>query len=78
MPAYAILGAQWGDEGKGKIIDYLSAHFSKLTEEEWPDLSHFKRSTPGRIRTHNLSVRSRTLYPVELRVQNNRLQERLN
>ena len=24
MPAYAILGAQWGDEGKGKIIDYLS------------------------------------------------------
>ena len=24
MPAYAILGAQWGDEGKGKIIDYIS------------------------------------------------------
>ena len=24
MPAYAVLGAQWGDEGKGKIIDYLS------------------------------------------------------
>ena len=24
MPAYAILGAQWGDEGKGKIVDYLS------------------------------------------------------
>ncbi|MCH9010943.1 MAG: adenylosuccinate synthetase, partial [Chloroflexi bacterium] len=21
MPAYAVLGAQWGDEGKGKIID---------------------------------------------------------
>ncbi|MBI4298730.1 MAG: adenylosuccinate synthase [Chloroflexi bacterium] len=28
MPAYAVLGGQWGDEGKGKIVDYLaeSAH----------------------------------------------------
>lgn len=24
MPAYAVLGAQWGDEGKGKIVDYIS------------------------------------------------------
>lgn len=24
MPAYAVIGGQWGDEGKGKIIDYLS------------------------------------------------------
>ncbi len=24
----AILGAQWGDEGKGKIVDLLTAHFS--------------------------------------------------
>ena len=24
MPVYAVLGAQWGDEGKGKIVDYLS------------------------------------------------------
>ncbi|MSQ13169.1 MAG: adenylosuccinate synthase [Dehalococcoidia bacterium] len=24
MPAYAIIGGQWGDEGKGKVIDYLS------------------------------------------------------
>ena len=24
MPAYAVLGAQWGDEGKGKIVDYLA------------------------------------------------------
>ncbi len=25
MPAYAVLGAQWGDEGKGKIIDFLAS-----------------------------------------------------
>lgn len=24
MPATAVIGAQWGDEGKGKIIDYLA------------------------------------------------------
>ena len=23
-----VLGAQWGDEGKGKIVDLLTAHFS--------------------------------------------------
>ncbi|GGJ50167.1 adenylosuccinate synthase [Deinococcus roseus] len=29
MPGIAIIGAQWGDEGKGKVIDFLSpdAHF---------------------------------------------------
>ncbi len=24
MPAFAVIGAQWGDEGKGKIIDFLA------------------------------------------------------
>ena len=24
MPVCAVLGAQWGDEGKGKIVDYLA------------------------------------------------------
>ena len=24
MPTVAIIGAQWGDEGKGKITDYLA------------------------------------------------------
>ncbi|MBI4234394.1 MAG: adenylosuccinate synthase [Chloroflexi bacterium] len=24
MPAYAIVGGQWGDEGKGKVVDYLA------------------------------------------------------
>ena len=26
MPATVIVGAQWGDEGKGKIVDLLSEH----------------------------------------------------
>ena len=24
MPAYGVIGAQWGDEGKGKVVDYLA------------------------------------------------------
>jgi len=26
MPAYALVGGQWGDEGKGKVVDYLARH----------------------------------------------------
>ena len=26
MPVQVIVGAQWGDEGKGKIVDMLSEH----------------------------------------------------
>src|SRR2546425_9508900 len=26
----AVLGAQWGDEGKGKIVDLLTPHFSTV------------------------------------------------
>ncbi|HEY7798847.1 MAG TPA: adenylosuccinate synthetase, partial [Hyphomonadaceae bacterium] len=25
MPGVAVVGAQWGDEGKGKIVDGLSS-----------------------------------------------------
>ncbi len=25
MPVIVILGAQWGDEGKGKVVDQLAA-----------------------------------------------------
>jgi adenylosuccinate synthase len=26
MPAIVVIGAQWGDEGKGKVIDLLGGH----------------------------------------------------
>ncbi|MEE9203150.1 MAG: adenylosuccinate synthetase, partial [Dehalococcoidia bacterium] len=25
MPAIVVIGAQWGDEGKGKVVDFLAA-----------------------------------------------------
>ena len=24
MPSLVVIGAQWGDEGKGKLVDYLT------------------------------------------------------
>ena len=30
MPITVILGAQWGDEGKGKITDLLAVCFTQL------------------------------------------------
>jgi len=30
MPAYAVIGGQWGDEGKGKVIDYLAGRVSSV------------------------------------------------
>ena len=27
MKAIGVVGAQWGDEGKGKVVDYLAASF---------------------------------------------------
>ena len=26
MPAVVVVGVQWGDEGKGKIVDTLAEH----------------------------------------------------
>ena len=26
MPAVVVVGAQWGDEGKGKVVDILAQH----------------------------------------------------
>ncbi|MGH2468543.1 MAG: adenylosuccinate synthetase, partial [Chloroflexota bacterium] len=28
MPVIAVVGGHWGDEGKGKLVDFLSEHAS--------------------------------------------------
>jgi adenylosuccinate synthase len=30
----AVLGTQWGDEGKGKIVDMLTPHFSAVARSQ--------------------------------------------
>ena len=32
VPATVIVGAQWGDEGKGKIVDLLTPRFSSAAD----------------------------------------------
>jgi adenylosuccinate synthase len=29
MTVTAVIGSQWGDEGKGKVVDYLAGHMEQ-------------------------------------------------
>jgi len=41
MPNIAIVGAQWGDEGKGKIVDVLGEHFDVVARYQGgPNAGH--------------------------------------
>ena len=37
MPSLVVVGAQWGDEGKGKIVDLLTEFDAVLAAETQPD-----------------------------------------
>lgn len=39
MPAYAVIGGQWGDEGKGKIVDYCAENMQVLNPNLNPKIS---------------------------------------
>ena len=30
MKSIVVVGAQWGDEGKGKVVDYMAASFDYI------------------------------------------------
>jgi adenylosuccinate synthase len=30
MKSVVVVGAQWGDEGKGKVVDYLAGSFDYI------------------------------------------------
>ena len=38
MATAMVIGAQWGDEGKGKIVDYLAASLSAPREGTTRDI----------------------------------------
>ena len=41
MPNIAVVGAQWGDEGKGKIVDLLSEEFDVVARfQGGPNAGH--------------------------------------
>src|SRR2546430_11556855 len=33
MKSVVVVGAQWGDEGKGKVVDYLSGSFDYIARD---------------------------------------------
>ncbi len=33
--AVVVVGAQWGDEGKGKVVDYLASSFDYTRTLRW-------------------------------------------
>ena len=35
MPATVVLGAQWGDEGKGKLVDRIAEQTTWVQRSRW-------------------------------------------
>jgi len=62
MPSLAIVGLQWGDEGKGKIIDFLSEKASLIARYQGgPNAGHTVRVKNKRMVFHQ--VPSGILHP---------------
>ena len=63
MPVDVILGLQWGDEGKGKIVDYLSDRYDIVARFqggpnaghtlEFDDIKHVLHQVPSGIFRNN-------------------------
>jgi len=53
MPTTAIIGAQWGDEGKGKVVDYLSQKMDFVVRYNGgPNAGHTVVNEYGEFRLH--------------------------
>ena len=55
MPNIAIVGAQWGDEGKGKIVDLLSDRFDVVARfQGGPNAGHTVTIGEDRYALHHV------------------------
>ena len=54
MNNYAVLGLQWGDEGKGKIIDFIADKFDAVVRYQGGSNAGHTLVLEGK--THKLSV----------------------
>ena len=53
MPTIAIIGAQWGDEGKGKIVDYLAQKMDFVVRfNGGPNAGHTVLNEYGKFQLH--------------------------
>ena len=62
MPATVILGCQWGDEGKAKVVDYLMQnHDVVIRYQGGANAGHTVVTPEGRFAFHQIP--SGVLYP---------------
>ena len=53
MPAYAVIGGQWGDEGKGKVVDYLAGKTDAVVRfAGGPNAGHTVVNESGTFQLH--------------------------
>src|ERR671918_2697094 len=62
MPATIVLGTQWGDEGKGKAVDYLADRTQYVVRYQGGNNAGHTIIAEGRLLKLNL-VPSGILYP---------------
>jgi adenylosuccinate synthase len=57
MPVTAVIGGQWGDEGKGKIVDYLSKYMDIVVRVNGgPNAGHTVCNEFGEFALHSVPV----------------------
>ncbi len=55
MPVTVVVGAQWGDEGKGKIVDYLSESADLIVRfQGGPNAGHTIHNAFGEFKLHGV------------------------
>ena len=55
MPVQVVVGAQWGDEGKGKIVDYLSGRSRMVIRfQGGPNAGHTILNEYGEFKLHSV------------------------
>ena len=53
MPNVTVIGAQWGDEGKGKIVDWLASRADMVTKQILKIAGKDAKSIKDRIFTNS-------------------------
>lgn len=55
MPVTVVIGAQWGDEGKGKIVDYLAQEMDLVVRfNGGPNAGHTVVNQKGEFKLHSI------------------------
>ena len=53
MPGIIVIGTQWGDEGKGKIVDWLTDHAQGVDKRYGPEGFVLNINEPRNLLAHH-------------------------